>query len=279
MRVVVDSNRIQSEELERFLASAAGHRAVVTDWLMMEAYKGETRKSIYRSLGILAKFPRQVIVLRNTGMCMRQRVGPQMANRLIWTEHTDTFPQFIAEVADARAGNALVEESLLWRGQKANDRMEALMESADWLMDGHRAMATVLTPQDISAIRTGKDVPHDILNRVFEISDSVSQGFREALSIPTPRERGKRHRDDFLFRVGVSTTASFLEWVRSGSPPIVKSEKLRNDYVDSMLTVFGTYFNGVMSGDKRLQAVQSISRELLRKRGVNPPAVYAASLS
>ena len=127
MRVVIDSNRVQSEELERFLASAPGHRAVVTDWLMMEAYKGDAPNGIYKSLGVLAKFPHQVIVLRNTGMCAQRRVGPQMANRLIWDEHTKTFPRFIAEIADARAGNALIEESLLWRGQKSNERMKALM--------------------------------------------------------------------------------------------------------------------------------------------------------
>ena len=68
--MVIDSNRVQSEELERFLAAAPSHRAVVTDWLMMEAYKGDTLNSIYKSLDVLAKFPRQVIVLQNTGMCM-----------------------------------------------------------------------------------------------------------------------------------------------------------------------------------------------------------------
>ena len=277
MRVVIDSNRVQSEELERFLASAPGHRAVVTDWLMMEAYKGDTQRSIYKSLGVLAKFPRQVIVLRNTGICMCRRVGPQMASRLIWDEHTRTFPRFISEIADAQAGNALIEQSLFWRGEKASERMEALMDIADLLMDGHRSMSAVLTSRNIAAIRTNKDVPTDILKRVFEISDSVSQGFREQIDGSVPHERGKRFGDDFLFRVGIGVTASFLEWVRTGSPPIIKAAKVRNDHVDSMLAVFGTYFNGVMSGDRRLQRIHLLSRKLLQNRGVILPPMYNAS--
>ncbi len=276
MRVVIDTNRVQSEELEFFLAAAPGHRAVVTDWLMMEAYKGDTRNSIYKSLGVLAKFPRQVVVLRNTGMCMHRPVGPQMANRLIWEMHTKTFPAFIAEVQDARAGNVLIEHSLLWRGQKANERMQEIMDNAEGFMEDFRAMATALTPQDVSAIRTNRPVSSGILGRVFEIADGMSNGFRSQLENPIPRELGKKFGDDFLFRVGIGVTASFLEWVRTGSPQIVKSEKIRNDYVDSMLAVFGTYFNGVMSGDKRLQAVHSLSRTLLQIRGMSLPRPYEA---
>lgn len=274
MRVVIDSNRVQSDELKLFLAAAPGHRAVVTDWLMMEAYKGDTRSSIYKSLGVLAEFPRQVVVLRNTGMCMHRRVGPQMANRLIWDDHTKTFPQFIEEVRDAQNGDVLIEESLLWRGEKANERMQALIDNAEGFMDDFRAMATALTAQDISAIRTGKDVPGDILARVFEIAEGVSSGYRAQLQEPLPPASGKQFGDDFLFRVGVGTTASFLEWVRSGSPQILKAEKVRNDYVDTMLAVFGTYFCGVMTGDKRLQSVHALTRALLRARGLNLPATY-----
>ena len=205
---------------------------------------------------------------------MQRRVGPQMANRLIWDEHTKTFPQFIAEIGEAKAGNALIEHLVLERGRIANKRMKTLMDSATGLMDGNRAMAEVLTARDIAAIRTNKNVPGDILRRIFEISDSVSQGFRGTLEEPILEERGRRLGDDFLFRVGVGVTASFLEWVSNGCPAVVKAEKIRNDYVDSMLSVFGTYFNGVMSGDKRLHSVHLLNLALLRIRGVNPPRTY-----
>ncbi len=129
MRVVIDSNRVQSLELETFLASGPSHRAVVTDWLMMEAYKGDMRKSLYKSIAVLEKYPRQVIVLRNTGQCMRVRADAQMANRLIWTEHTKTFPEFMLEVRAAEAGGGAIEESLLERAREANRRMDQLLMS------------------------------------------------------------------------------------------------------------------------------------------------------
>src|ERR1700730_8532175 len=65
-RKVVDSNCLQSEALKAYLSASAGNYVVLTDYAAMEAYKGDTLKSIYRSMEILAQHPQQVVVLRGT---------------------------------------------------------------------------------------------------------------------------------------------------------------------------------------------------------------------
>lgn len=42
MRVVVDSNGLQGDELRTFLAMAPANKAVITDYTAMEAYKDNT---------------------------------------------------------------------------------------------------------------------------------------------------------------------------------------------------------------------------------------------
>jgi hypothetical protein len=73
-RKVVDSNCLQSEALKVYLSAPADNYVVLTDYAAMEAYKGDTLKSIYRSMEILAQHPQQVIVLRGTQeICALQR--------------------------------------------------------------------------------------------------------------------------------------------------------------------------------------------------------------
>ena len=76
MRKVVDSNMLQSEVLQSFLHGSKENFAVLTDYVAMEAYKGNTLQSIYRSMEILATRPRQVIVLKGTqSICGLRGVG------------------------------------------------------------------------------------------------------------------------------------------------------------------------------------------------------------
>lgn len=274
MRVVIDSNRIQSEELFQFLTKSGSNRAVVTDWLMMEAYKGETLNSIYKSLGILTRFPRQTIVLKNTGMCMKIHTGPQMSKRLIWKDQTDAFPDFIREIEAARTGNRLIESSLLWRGETANERMGSLLQQADFFMERHHDLQSVLTPVDISAIRGKGSASEGIISRLTSIAYSIAEGYRQALNIKELETDRKNFTSNFLFRVGVAHLSSGLEWIRTGSQRTIKPEKVRNDYVDSMLSVYGTYFNGLMTMDSKLSLIHSLNRHLLKAMGATLPPAY-----
>ena len=66
MRKVVDSNFLRSDQLHKYLSKTTNNCVVLTDYAAMEAYKGDTLASIYRSMEILSQFPKQVIVLKGT---------------------------------------------------------------------------------------------------------------------------------------------------------------------------------------------------------------------
>lgn len=274
MRVVVDSNRVRSAEILAFLASSRTNRAVVTDWLMMEAYKGRTLDGLYKTLEVLAMFPDQVIVTMNTGMCMKTGVGNQMSKRLIWKEITNGFPSFIEEVEAAKRGNSLLEGSLLSRSEEANNRMNDLLDQADWIIGGYETMFETLTPQDVRAIRGNGLASPDIIERIASIGSSIAEGYRQNLGIKSSAPTGKDFGNDFLFRVGMAITSSFLEWVRTGNQRQAKPEKVRNDHVDAMLSVYGTYFNGLMTVDSKLIQLHSLNRQLLKKMRASMPPAY-----
>ena len=68
MRMVVDSNFMQREELRSYLAASTKNYAVLTDYAAMEAYKGNTLTSIFHSMAIVTEYPKQVIILKATSI-------------------------------------------------------------------------------------------------------------------------------------------------------------------------------------------------------------------
>ncbi len=53
-------------ELRAYLAASPANKAVITDYAAMEAHKGDTLNSIYKSMEILCEFSRQVVILKST---------------------------------------------------------------------------------------------------------------------------------------------------------------------------------------------------------------------
>lgn len=145
MRVVIDSNRVRSRELRHFLASKLTNKAVVTDWLMMEGYKAEAFGTLYDNLEVLGEFPQQVIVLKNTGMCMKVKPATQMWKKLIWPEQIESFAQFVDEVRVSKYQNSLISQSIQERAQIAIKRIQELESRAAIIMGPHQAALELLT--------------------------------------------------------------------------------------------------------------------------------------
>lgn len=55
LRVVIDSNRLQSDDLRAFLQVSPNNFAVLTDYAWIEAYKGNSLVSIQKSMGVVRR--------------------------------------------------------------------------------------------------------------------------------------------------------------------------------------------------------------------------------
>ena len=244
---------------------------------MIEAYKGEKLKSIYRILSVVSEFPKQVIVMKNTGMCMTTHFGSQISNRLIWREHTEWFPYFIDEIQQAENGNILIERSILERGAEASERLNLIESNAIGIMDHHKEMLEALKPEHIEAIRGRRGPPQDILSYVHSIVYAFARDYGANLGPNNENLKKKELLFDFKFRMGFAVASWLLEWIRTGCQDNFRSAKVINDFVDTMLSAYGTYFNGIMSKDKKLNRIHGLNRLLLNTMGVNCPPPYSLS--
>jgi hypothetical protein len=102
-RLVADTNYLARDELREWLAASGLHYVVLTEFASIESYKGDTLKSIFPNVAVLAEYPRQVIVLKGAELTQSliERVSnPQL--RLIDQVQTAGLPRFATRVLMGR---------------------------------------------------------------------------------------------------------------------------------------------------------------------------------
>jgi len=67
----------------------------------------------------------------------------------------------------------------------------------------------------------------------------------------------------FPFRYNVALTSLWLDWQRNGWQSSIPVNKLLNDNLDIIYIAYGTCFDGVLSGDQKLQRIARISAAVL----------------
>ncbi len=151
MRKVIDSSYLQSPALRDYLSASKDNFAVITDYAAMEAYKGDTLKSIYPSMAIVSEFPRQVLILKSTtkivGLSGR---GKGLQRRLIDQHQTSGFPKFCADLSAAKSGNKTLEKSLVRMGKEASEHLEEVMANAERLRTSRQGMSAFGGKADVN---------------------------------------------------------------------------------------------------------------------------------
>ena len=66
VRAVVDSNVLEDSSLIEFLKASPMNRAVVPDFVGMEAYRGDARVNLKSKFGPLSPYAGQFLLLKNT---------------------------------------------------------------------------------------------------------------------------------------------------------------------------------------------------------------------
>src|SRR5262245_508539 len=120
MRMVVDSNYLQAPELEEYLKASKRNFAVLTDYVAMEAYKGNSVESITKSMVILCQFPCQVIVLKGTSTICRLKGNRKgLVSRLIDEKQSAGFESFAKAIRLTSNGSKAYHKMILDHGAEA----------------------------------------------------------------------------------------------------------------------------------------------------------------
>jgi hypothetical protein len=257
MRRVVDSNALQSEQLRDYLAADARNLAVLTNDASIEAYKGNTLASIFKSMEILSGFPDQVIVLKGTqALCGLHGTGKGLQKRLIDYGTTRDFGKWCKELLKARAGDGRFIQQILKLGRDATDHANRTLAAVPEIVAGRAQVAEVYTGSELRAIRTGTAVSSALkVKFVQQVLLMAGMLLRDHPNVREWPHEFEALVDRYLFRYALCTHLWVLDWISDGSPSQQKSERVRNDLVDLHFATCSTYFDGPMSSDRKVKRV------------------------
>jgi hypothetical protein len=271
-RKVADSNCLQSEALRAYLSASADNHVVLTDYAAMEAYKGNTLKSIYRSMELLAQHPGQVIVLRGTqDICTLDGQAAASKEPLNDEAQTREFPEYCQHLLAARSGDPSLQQQLLAHGREATAHIERMLLSMPTLSAGIDLMAKTYSPAELKILRRREPHTPQMRERLVQNVLLLAAHFFKEHPGVSEWPQGPEVRNTFIFRYALCGYISILKRIEDGGAGQTKPGKLRNDVIDVNFAAFATYFDGLITSDKRASEIYADADFLLQEMFAMPP--------
>lgn len=274
MRIVIDSNRMQSDELEIFLSLSPNNKAVLTDYAAMEAFQGDTLISIQGSWSVLRHFPKQLMILKGTrqaGLVDPYSAG--MADRFASKSETKGALDFARVLDSATAGDWFAQKQLLQRGEWANDHMAQMLLKADDMAISIEEFCDVFTETELRRVRRGEEWKCETAEKFLDLVAHLTELSFKAHPSKPKWPRGRHIVNHFLYRHTFTYCIYMMELVKRGTVTR-KAQLVRNDAVDVIFATYATYFNGFMSMDEQASIIHRISRGMLKQVGARIPEDY-----
>jgi hypothetical protein len=273
IRKVVDSNFLRSDALTAYLSESTENCVVLTDYVAIEAYKGEMPASIYASMAILTRYPKQVIVLRGTqDVCGLSGRVVASSEQLIDVNQTREFPDYCHALIAAQSGDQTVERQLLALGREAVAHMDKILLDMGKVSSGFDAAAAAYSEQELKIIRNGTSYTRKMADKLMHNFMLLAINLFGELEGVAEVTTGPEVRNAFIFRYALCTYILTLKWISVGGTRNTKPERIRNDMVDVNFATFATYFDGLLTADRKLQEIYVTAEFLLQEILVMPEA-------
>ncbi len=249
-RKVIDSNQLQSEDLRSYLYKSDQNFAVLTDYVAMEAYRGDTLSSIFKSMEVISERPKQVIILKSTiTVCGLRGRRQGLQRRLIDEAQTNSFAKYVDALRYAKRGNLSVEQQLLDHGKEATRHLERMLDDAQKTGQSINDIGKNYSKLERAAIRRGEPYTPEMVDKI--ITDvmhitSIGVSSHPKVSRPPPF---LELPNTFIFRSALCVYLFAIFRAAEGSAMFIKPEKLRNDMVDANFVAYATYFDGILTRD------------------------------
>lgn len=273
MRVVIDTNRLQSEELWGFLAMSPDNLAILPDYVLRETFKTGRADGVRGAFSILGQFPNQVVALQGTGSvsALNPDAVVTMADAMASRDETAAFPDFLRQLKGAGKGG-FIDAALAQRKGWSNEQMDRMLAGFADMAPAMAEFTKPFTAAELSIIRQEQDFTPAMTEKFFGLAASMADAVFEArpeLAMPSI----DRRPDHYVFRNCPCYAVYMMSKVHIGARAW-KGQVARNDSIDVMLAAYGTYFDGVMSHDRLTNEVFHITRFLLSNTGTTTGGDY-----
>jgi hypothetical protein len=279
-RKVVDTNFLQDEALRPYLSASPDNYAVLTDYAAMEAYKGDSLTWIYDRMEILAQYPKQVLVLKGTqDICGLRGQAETSQDPLIDEIQTREFSEYCDHLLAAKRGDLSLQQQLLEHGREASAHIDRMLLDMPTLSTGIDLVEKTYSPAELKILRRREEhtpqMRERLVQNVLLLAGYLFKDHPGVAELP----RGPEVRNTFIFRYALCGYVSILKRIADGGAGKAKPDKLRNDVIDVNFAAYATYFDGLLTADKRAGEIYAEADFLLREVFAMPPRWLRVLLS
>jgi hypothetical protein len=262
IRMVADTNFLQSAQLRDYLSASSANKVVVTPFVELEMLKGDAAANVIGSTEILADRPSQVILTKDPQAAARlkgRRKG--MKKRLAGGRRTAAFRKWSRHTRErAKRGHERSLRHISRRAAAARAQLDDMRNDAQTFQQNIDDARKRYTKEELDAFRNENFTPAlrvKIRNHVME----MAQQFYEA----HPDKPQWPPKDDlfhtYVFRFALCARLHALHVIANGVAK--KPENLPNDYIDVSIAAYATCFDGLLSNDKLTQDIYRKARFML----------------
>lgn len=258
MRVVIDTNCLESDELRVFL-------------------KQQRSDQICASYSVLSEFPKQVIILKANRFSagIDPRV-PAISSRFIDREATRSFATFCGILDKVKTGHLGYVQQLAKRQKWARERVKSIEDGLGDQSDALTQVRSFFHEHDLRRLAAGEGFSQQSLESIVLASDYLAEQLadRQPISLTLPRPP---HRfNAFTWRYALSHLIQLVRLLSRGAVRRAPA-KARNDHFDNVFATFGTYYNGLMTNDAELLRTLQLARFILKSLGARLAEDYVES--
>lgn len=248
---VVDANFLRDPELENFFRASPGNRAVFNEFNCMEFYKGDALRNIRFLTEITSRYPSQVVVLKGApAIIALQASGPTRPTDFVDVEQTRSYPHFCRSLRAAVNGHAQARAEVLQHGEAADKQLAVVRADSRKFAEGVLLLAKSYDPDFVRQLRR-RELPDGagpaIIKGALELTGAFLSTLPGIGRVPQFHELP----DSFVFRYALMGQLLAMRWITDGGIQTVKPERLGNDLVDMSHAVYATYFDGLLTRERK----------------------------
>ena len=268
MRKVLDPSFFRDPALERYLAADHRNRVLLTDYSAMESYKADDpMQGAANFVAILGRYPRQVEILKGTRRLVTfSWRGQGLQKRWIDEKQTRGFAKFCAQVTRAAStGDLRVIRAAAQHQADAMKQFDQMLADLNDFSDALGAIQDTFSSTELKALRKREGYTPELLDKIvrqvmyFAAKMTVSHPDRPAL----PRQLDHA-LNTYIFRFALCGFLLALERIEQGAIENVKTARIRNDVVDLGYVTVATFFDGLLTNDRRMCGRYELTMAYLR---------------
>jgi len=256
---LIDSSAMKSAELEKYLEASPTNKIILCGNVCMEQFKGSVPFVFSNDAVIIRKHPHQIEILKENYELKRIRgTSSGVYKRMINRKSSDLLQKSLMV-----SPNKMQNYSDANLKEAALNRLSYIQRDMVRLIDFYSNLEQELDPQDIQKIRCQEACSFRFWSQFLSLCYTMTLNLIETGPPPNTKPLLKQIHFTYQFRYSVFLMSHFLIWLKNGSQKNLSIKKLSNDMIDLEIGAISSFFDGLISRDKRLNEITQISRWLL----------------